>query len=443
MTRRNMLKLGVVGATSISFMGTCSASSIKADTQKKASLNKLELNDRVIVIGGGYAGLSVAKNIKLQNQGCEVLVFEPKNIFISCPYSNLWLGGVEGVNYEDLLFSPLDSAKKYGYRIVNDKVTAINRKDKTISTLNGEYQYTKLVIATGIEYDYSKFGLDKNAAKECFNKFPPSYNGGQEQLSLKKKIENFKGGTFVITVPTGSYRCPPAPYERACLVADYFKRNKIKGKVLLIDSREKPSAKAKGFLEAFDKYYSAHLEYLPMSSIKAIDTKNNTITIDKFDKKTLLYTEQVLQFDDANIIPSNKASNLLKESDLKVTSSGWGSVKSGTFQSANDENIFIVGDVLGEYPFPKSAQMADSCGIILGKQIANGLKGADTKYIKSNIGNICYSMVTSKTGIYVTHDFGFENNEVTKKVKLFEKDTRDIAISTKDWYYGITDNVFS
>lgn len=442
MTRRDILKLGAVTA-SVPFISACTPSSVSLDKSQQSELNKLESKDRVVVIGGGFAGLSVAKNIRLHNKDCEVLVFEPKNIFISCPYSNLWLGDIDGVKYEDLLFSPLVSAQKFGYSIVNDKVISINKKDKTVSTLNGDFQYSMLVIATGIEYDYSKFGLDKNAAKECYNQFPPSYSGGQEQLALKKKIENFMGGTFVVTVPSGSYRCPPAPYERACMIADYFKRNNINGKVLLIDSREKPSAKAKGFLSAFKKYHSDHLEYLPMTTIKSIDIKNKTIKVDKFDKKIVKYKQETIEFDDANIIPANKASKLLQNSSLEVTSTGWGRVKTGTFESLNDDNIYIVGDVLGEYPFPKSAQMADSCGTILGEQIAKKLKGLNPEYARDSIGNVCYSMVSSDTGIYVTHDFTFENNKVNKKVVLFEEDTNDIAVATQDWYHGITNNIFS
>lgn len=441
MTRRDLLKLGVI-TTSASMISGCVTNKVNLEKEQKTELNKLGAKDRVIIIGGGFAGLSVAKNIRTDNQDCEILVFEPKNIFISCPYSNLWLGGVKGVKYDDLIFSPLIPAKKYGFSIVNDKVISINRKDKIISTLNGDFEYSLLVLATGIEYDYSKFGLNKNDAKDCFNQFPPSYSGGQEQLALKKKIEDFKGGTFVITVPSGSYRCPPAPYERACLLADYFKRNNIKGKVLLIDPREKPAAKSKGFLSAFKKYHRDYLEYLPMSSITSIDLKKQIIIIDKFDKKIIKYVQKTIKFDDANIIPANKGSKLLKNSGLEVTSTGWGRVKRGTFRSLNDDNIYIVGDLLGEYPFPKSAQMADSSGIILAEQIARRLKGETVKNIKDAIGNVCYSMVSHNTGIYVTHNFSFKNKKLNKQVELFELDTKDNAVATKSWYFGITRNIF-
>ena len=442
MTRRDIFKLGAITA-SASLINGCTFNTINLDKKKKEELDKLNSNNRVVVIGGGYAGLSVAKNIRLNNKNCEVLVFEPKNIFASCPYSNLWLGEIGDAKYDDLLFSPLVPANEYGYRVINDKVTVINKDKKTISTLNGDYEYSMLVIATGVEYDYSKFGLNKQEAKDCYNLFPPSYSGGQEQLALKNKLKNFKGGTFVITVPSGSYRCPPAPYERACLVAEYFKKNNINGKVVLIDPREKPTTKAKGFLSAFKKYHSKHLEYLPMSSVKSIDLKEKIVNFDKFDIKTFKYKKETLKFDDANIIPANKASKLLENSNLAVTSDGWGRVQTPGFRSLNNNDIYIVGDVLGEYPFPKSAQMADSCGIILGKQIARRAKGLDPKEGKDEIGNVCYSMVSSDTGIYVTHNFSFDKNKINKQVNLFEVDDKDTAIATKSWYYGITDNIFS
>lgn len=438
MERRDVLKLGLLSSA-------LTISNVYGSTEpatKNVTINKITNKKRVIIIGGGFAGLSVAKNIKVNYQDAEVLVFESKNIFASCPYSNLWFGGVEGVNYDNLLFSPLEPAKKYGYRLINDKVVSIDKSKKIITTLNGEFEYSLLVIATGIEYDYSTFGLDEKLAKECQNLYPASYNGGNEQLTLKKKIDNFKEGTFLITVPKGTYRCPPAPYERACLIANYFKSKKLNAKVVLIDSREKPTTKAKGFLKAFNELYKDYIEYLPMSNITNIDTEGRIVYFDTFDSVTKQFVQKKLQFHDANIIPSNTATKLLKESGLEVTKDGWGKVKSPSFESLNDENIFIVGDALGEYPFPKSAQMANSCGIILGEQIAKKLANKDPQYGNSLPGNVCYSMVSKTTAISVTHQAYIEKNVLKVKTDLFEEADNATAIATKNWYVGITNNIF-
>lgn len=277
MNRRDLLKLGTLVTASTVFGATNTTKDEIVVTKELALSKPLNNKDRVIIIGGGYAGLSVAKNIRLHNKKAQVIVFEPKNIFASCPYSNLWFGGVENVKYEDLIFSPLEPASKYDFDIVNDKVISIDRKRKVITTLNDSYEYSLLVLATGIEYDYSTFGLNDEEAKEVYTKFPASYNGGFEQLSLKKNIENFKGGTFVITVPKGGYRCPPAPYERAALIADYFKSKKLDAKVVILDPREKPAAKAKGFLSAYNTLYKDYIDYRPNSNITKIDVDKKTI----------------------------------------------------------------------------------------------------------------------------------------------------------------------
>ncbi|RBQ30462.1 hypothetical protein CRU92_11900 [Arcobacter sp. FW59] len=444
MNRRDLLKLGTL-ATAVTATSVFGASGTKEDIKSvQNAVKPLNNNDRVIIIGGGYAGLTVAKNIRLYNQKAEVIVIEAKNIFASCPYSNLWFGGVKGVDYNDLIFSPLKPASTYDYDIINDKVVSINREKKVVTTLNGSFEYSLLVLSTGIEYDYSTFGLDEKEAKKAFTKFPASYNGGFEQLSLKEKIENFKSGTFVITVPKGSYRCPPAPYERAAVIADYFKSKKLNAKVVIIDPREKPTTKAKGFLKAFDTLYKDYLEYIPNANIKKIDLDKKTIYFEKNNLKEMETTNETLVFDDANIIPSNKASKLLKDSGLELTSDGFGRVKTPTFRSYNDDNIYLVGDVVGEYPFPKSAQMAHSCGIIVGEQIARRLNKEDPKEGSVYPQNVCYSLVSQDTGIYVTHQAYFDkaDGKVKVKTEFFEDIEKSTFDATKSWYAGITANIF-
>ncbi len=440
MNRREVLKLGIL-STTVAVSGAYANTHSDIEDGGTQKVDRLNGKTRVVIIGGGFAGLSVAKNIRLHDKKSEILVFEPKNIFASCPYSNLWLGGVKGVSYEKLLFSPLDPASKYGYEIVEANVSSIDRKRKIVSSAKGDFEYSLLVVATGIEYDYSTFGLDRDEAKRCYKSYPPSYSGGYEQLTLKKKIEKFKGGVFVITVPKGSYRCPPAPYERACMVAEYFKSKKIDAKIKLIDPREKPTTKSKGFLSAFNDLYSDYIEYMPMSSIEGVDVVNKIIKYDIFDEKSKKFVKKELKFDDANIIPSNRATRLLQESGLETTEDGWGRAKSPTFQSLNDKDIYLVGDVLGEYPFPKSAQMAHSCSTILGEQIAARIKGKkiEAKYPS----NVCYSMVSSEKAIAVTHEAYVEDGSMKTKVELFQDANKETARATHAWFEGITENIFS
>jgi NADPH-dependent 2,4-dienoyl-CoA reductase/sulfur reductase-like enzyme len=448
MKRRDALKFGLLTAVST----TLGATTTKSDreicnalnlTDKLDKINRVAKEPRVIIIGGGFGGLTVAKTIQDNYKGAEVLVFEPKNIFASCPYSNLWLGGLNNITYEDLVRSPLAPAQEHNYKVINEKVIVIERDLKFIKTDQGCYEYTLLVIATGIEYDYSTYGLNPQEATLCKNRYPASYQGGNEQLMLKHKIANFTGGTFVITVPKGGYRCPPAPYERACLIANFFKTNKIEAKVVLLDPREKPAAKSKGFLKAF-KEYGEYIDYRPMSNITHINLDKKSIAYQSFDIASKKFVKKSVVFDDANIIPSNKASALLKNCGLELTSTGWGRVKAPGFRSYNDDNVYLVGDVLGEYPFPKSGQMAHSCGKILGNHIALRLDGKDPKEGEILPGNVCYSMVSSTKGIAVTHKAYYSKTEGMKtEVKLFEDASQDTALATHGWYTGIMNNIFN
>jgi len=450
MKRRDALKFGILTAVSTTLGANTTTKSDKEIcnalnlTDKLDTINRVGKQPRVIIIGGGFGGLTTAKTIQNNYDGAEVMVFDPKNIFASCPYSNLWIGGLDNITYENLVRSPLAPAMQHDYKLINEKVIVIDRSLKFIKTDQGCYEYNLLVLATGIEYDYAPYGLDAKEALLCKNRYPASYKGGNEQLMLKEKVENFTGGTFVITVPKGGYRCPPAPYERACLIANFFKTNKIKAKVVVLDPREKPAAKAKGFLKAFKDYYADFIDYRPMSNISNIDLRKKRIIYQGFDLKSKKFTTQTLGFDDANIIPSNRASKLLKDSGLALTSTGWGRVKAPGFRSYNDDDVYLVGDVLGEYPFPKSGQMAHSCATILGGHIALRLAGKDPKEGEVLPGNVCYSMVTSDKGIAVTHKAYYSSNEGMKtEVELFEDATQNTALATHGWYTGIMNNIFN
>ena len=180
-----------------------------------------------------------------------------------------------------------------------------------------------------------------------------------------------------------------------------------------------------------------------MSNISRIDVKTQTIEYEAFNATTKAYDKKSLVFDDANIIPDNKASKLLVDSGLEVTPTGWGRVKAPGFRSVTDDSIYIVGDVLGEYPFPKSGQMAHSCGIILGEQIARRLKGLDPKEGSALPENVCYSLVSSDGGIYVTHKaYIAEDKSVKVKTDLAEDIDKPKADATHTWYAGVTANIF-
>jgi NADPH-dependent 2,4-dienoyl-CoA reductase/sulfur reductase-like enzyme len=430
MNRRELLKWSLVA----------SATQVLAKSTPIAKNKK----QRVIVCGGGYGGLTTAKYLKVFNPNLEVLLIEKNSHFLSCPYSNLWLGGVDGVSLRDLSFNYLSAAQKFGYEFINETIVKIQKEKKQVITHKNSYHYDYLILSTGIEYDYSKLFQDPQKSKKVYTLYPPAMKPGSEHLLLKKKIENFKGGKFILNVPSGTYRCPPAPYERACMIAYYFKTHNIKAKVILIDPRDKPGAKAKGFLSSFNELYEEYIEYLPMTEIKDIDFEQKKLLVESFDKTTVEYLPKEIPFEDASIIPNMKPSSLIEDTGLKLTKKGWAKLKTPTFESVTDENILVVGDSNG-YPYPKSGHMANSCGYLAAKQLAYKTLGKHFPYEKELPSNICYSLVNGspKEGISVHHNVSYSEK---KGIKISSNSTpkkdQSTGESIQSWYNAITYDMF-
>ena len=194
---------------------------------------------RVVICGGGWGGVSAAKHLKKLDPTLDVVVLERNPVFFSCPMSNKWL--VDVVDTQFLTFSYLDVAQKYGYQFIQTEVTGFERDRKRVITAQGWVDYDYLILGSGIRYNYEAwFGNDRKAADYTKAMFPAAYIPNAEHFKLKQSIQNFTGGDLVMTLPPPPHRCPPSPYERACLIADLFKQRKIKGKVIILDPKPAP-----------------------------------------------------------------------------------------------------------------------------------------------------------------------------------------------------------
>ncbi len=396
----------------------------------------------VAVCGAGFAGLSVAKELKNLNPILDVIVIEQRPNFMACPFSNVWLGDVQNVSFEDLNYDYNKAVQTYGYDFLNATILDINRDERIIITSEQKVHYDYLILATGIEYNYKKlFKRNKAKAKEALLKAPPGLKPGSEHLALKRMITNFKGGNFVISVPSQSYKCPPAPYERACMIAHYFKTNNIKGKVIILDPRVKPAAKPASFLKAFKEFYPDIIEYHSHTNFKDVDFKTKTITVETFNKKIVDYEIKEIAFEEASIIPPNTSSKLVKKAGLATYAQGWAKLQQPTFRSVSDDRVYIIGDAQGEYPYPKSAQMANSCGYLVAAELTNRLKNEGFKYKTHLPGNVCYSMLTDKHAVSISHLY-----EYTDKVHVTTI-TSDIDTYTADaangWYFGLMEDILA
>lgn len=430
MQRRNFLKYAAIAGLLVSVK----------DVQAATKSNTIKTT--VAVCGAGFAGLSVAKELKNLNPLLNVLVIEQRPNFMSCPFSNAWLGEVQNTRFEDLNYDYNHAVTTYGYDFLNATIIDIDREKRVITTNKENVHYDYLILATGIDYNYKKlFRKDKEKAKECLLKAPPGLKPGSEHIALKRMIKNFKGGNFVISVPSQTYKCPPAPYERACMIAHYFKTNKINGKVIIIDPRAKPAAKPESFIKAFETFYSNIIEYRSHTNFKDIDFKTKTITVETFNKKTVDYETKTIKYEEASIIPPNTSSKLIKKVGLATYAQGWAKLEQPTFRSVSDNRVYIIGDAQGEYPYPKSAQMANSCGYLVAAELNNRLKNEAFPYKTNLPGNVCYSMLTDKKAVSISHLYEFSNKvHVTTITSDIDTYTADAAVG---WYYGLIEDVLA
>lgn len=393
----------------------------------------------IVICGAGYAGLSVAKYLKELNHNIRITLIEKNKQFVSCPFSNAYLAEVYDVTLQTLTFDYAKTMKKFGYSFINEEVININRNKKEVSTSTHTLSYDFLILCGGIEYDYDALNLSTKLCEELKQKAPAGLKPPFEHQQLKHMIETFKGGNFIISVPNGNYKCPPAPYERACMIAHYFKTHSIKGKVILLDPREKPAAKSKEFLDVFETLYKEYIDFQGLTHFKTIDFATKKVTVEHFDKDALEYKEKSIPFECANIIPPNKANGLIALASLELTSEGWAKLKEPTFQSSMDDSVYILGDAQGQYPFPKSAQMANSSALQVALEINHTLLNRPFDYRNNSLGNICYSFVSNTQAVSIAHTFTYEPHiKTTSMISPIDEGT---ALSAKLWYEGLTSTI--
>ena len=250
---------------------------------------------RVVVLGGGWGGLSVAAHLRQKAPDLEVVLLERNPLFWSGPLSNKWL--VDVVDTGFLMHSYTDAARRRGYTYVQTEVTDIDRAKRRVHTAQGHVDYDWLVVSAGIKVSYEPWlGQDRRAIAHTVDHFASAYVPSAEHLALKRKVHSFEGGTFVMTLPPPPHRCPPSPYERACLIGWYMKTNKIKGHVTILDHKPGITPIGPGYKAAFEQLYKDYITYVPNAHVQEVDPFNKRIRTaagdQKFDHAILMAPHQ-------------------------------------------------------------------------------------------------------------------------------------------------------
>jgi len=387
-SRRELLKLTGVAAASAALSG-CSAAKSSTPQPKvahaglrMAPLPKVK-GPRVVVVGGGWSGLSIAKYVKRYAPNADVVLIERRASFMSCPISNLWLVGL--VDLEFLTHDYLQAARNNNYTFLNAMVHDVDRDSKMVLTNEGAVKYDILVLAPGIDYDYSQWVKgDVELEAKLRQVYPAGFIPGSEHMSIRNKVQDFEGGNFILTVPGGNYRCLPAPYERTCMIAWYMKKEGIPGKVILLDENPDITIKKDGFHSAFEELYKDYVEYLPSTKITKFDLANKKIETDLGEK---------IKFADGAFYPRVRGGKILEIAGVakdSVFNRLEADIDPFTYQTREDPNIYCTGDVR-PMGFSKSGNTANSEGHIVASMIAARLKGKEPKW-KSPL-TVCYSAV--------------------------------------------------
>lgn len=420
---------GGVGA--VGFTGAAAAAPAVATGQagSKAELPKAK-GPRVVVVGGGWSGLTLAKYLRKENPEFDVVMIDRHALFMSCPMSNLWLADV--VDLEFLQHSYVDAAKNNGYTFFNATVIDADRENRRVYTEQGYIDYDYLVLAPGIDYDYSRIGVtDIDDIFRLKTHYPAGFMPGSEHLSIKNKLAYFTGGTFLLTVPSGNYRCLPAPYERSCMVASIFKKENIKGKVVLLDANPDITIKKEGFHNAFNNLYKGVIEYYPSTKIISVDVAKKQASTD-FETYT---------FDDAAIYPGVRAHQLIETLGLVNPDSPQkeANIDVLKYNVKGDERVYVAGDAR-PMPFSKSGNTANSEAKYVAKVIAARAAGNDIEWRSPN--TICYSAVTTDPLQSISVDARYKYDPDNQsfafdKVKMFQEWSEAAGEANLEWARGL------
>jgi sulfide dehydrogenase [flavocytochrome c] flavoprotein chain len=357
-----------------------------------ASTASIPSKAKVVVIGGGYGGATAAKYVRmLSDYKIDVVLIEPNDAFVSCPISNLVVGGSKQLS--DITSAYTGLSKNHGITIVKDMATAIDADKKTVTLARGAtIAYDKLVVSPGIELMMGS--IEGLAAAQSSGQVLQAWKAGAETVALRKQLQDMPdGGTFAITIPLAPYRCPPGPYERACQVAWYFKNAKPKSKVLILDGNPDVTSKGPLFKKVWAEQYKGIVEYRGDHKVTAVDAKTGTLKFEIQDdvKATVL-----------NVLPSMQAGNIAQQAGLNnQANKRWCGVNYQTFESTAAKDVHVLGDAIQIAPLmPKSGHMANSHAKVAAAAIVAQLSGWEVNPTPM-LTNTCYSFVDDKNVVHV------------------------------------------
>ena len=413
----------------------CSAAAVGAAALAFPRPSFAQSAARIVVVGGGFGGASCARALKQIDPKLQVTLVEPNRTFTACPFSNTVIAGLRSIEAQQFSY---DKIAADGVTVIAQAATRIDPQARTAGLADGtSLAYDRLVLAPGIDLRFDALpGYDEAAAA----KMPHAWKAGEQTLLLRKQLEAMDdGGLVVIAAPANPYRCPPGPYERACLIAYYLKTKKPRSKLLILDAKDTFS-KQRLFQNAWKELYPGLVEWISLSQggkVNAVDASTNTLITDFGN-----HTAQV-----ANVIPPQRAGRIAGIAGV-ADNTGWCAIDSVTFESKSVPNIHVIGDACIAGAMPKSAfsanAQAKACAGAVATSIAGGAPAAP------KLINTCYSLAAPGYGFSVAGVYHPKNGlfaEVEGSGGVSPADApRDFraseAVYAQSWFETTTAEVF-
>ena len=411
--------------TSAAAMASLSAPAVLADGHGKP---------RVVVIGGGAGGATVAKYLAKDSKGeIDVTLVEPTRTYFTCFFSNLYLGGFKDI--DDLGHTYGTLAAKYGINVVHDWAVDVDRDSKTVTLAGGsKLPYDKMVLSPGIDF---VDGAVEGWSVAAQNAMPHAYKGGSQTELLKAQVMAMpEGGTFAMVAPPNPYRCPPGPYERISMVAHVLKANNPTAKIIVADPKDKFSKQAL-FQEGWANHYAGMVDWIGSDfggGNVSVDPNAMTVTIDGEETKV----------DACNVIPAMKAGRIAELAG--VTDGNWAPVNAADMSTKADADVYVLGDASQQGDMPKSGFSANSQA----KVCANAVRGALTgsKVFPAKFSNTCWSLIDTDDGVKVGATYEATDEKIAKVDGFISATGEDSATrkatyeESEGWYAGITADMF-
>jgi sulfide dehydrogenase [flavocytochrome c] flavoprotein subunit len=354
---------------------------------------------RVVVVGGGFGGATAAKYIRLWDPSIDVVLVERESSFISCPISNLVLAGYSTMPE---ISRGYDALRRHGVQVVHDEAVGIDSLKKTVRLARGgDLAYERLIVSPGIDFLFGEVQGYEAAMRD--GAVLHAWKAGPQTVALRRSLEQMRdGGVYILSVPLAPYRCPPGPYERASMVAAYFKQAKPRSKVLVLDANPDITSKAGLFKRAWSDLYPGIIEYRGNSRAVGVDGKNKSVKLELDDVKG----------DVLNVVPPHRAGDIAARAGLITTNNRWCDVDWRTMESKAVKGVHVLGDATLSAPaMPKSASMANNHAKIAAAAIVDSLSGRTPEPVK--ILNTCYSFVSQKEAIRVSSVHQWEPGQGT------------------------------